>query len=435
MSRVGGQFERVRHFAGRFLAPGEVNAEWNNWNLYREIAWYGVLSGVTTTFTSVFALRLGASNFLMGLLTSLPALVNVVFQIPAARLVEREPDRRKVLLLSGLFMRLPALLIIMVPALSRQAQASAVVCITALGTIPAALGNVSFTAMLADVVAPHHRARVVSVRNAMLSAATMSVVLVAGEVLDVVHFPLGYQAIFALAFLTSLVSLFYLGRVAIPENRAAPQTAPGGERFDLRRSIALVRAQPTYSRFLLGSFLYHWGLHLPIPLYAIYRVRVLHITEGWIGTLAMVESAVTIAAYFAWGRLAQRRGSRLVLLLGSGLVCLYPFLTALSRSVWPLMFAAIVAGIAAPALNLGLFNGLLEVAPVERRATYVAVFNSAMNVAAFVSPLLGTTAAEWIGIRQALFLGGTMRFVGFLAFAYTLTGLRIPPGFLRAERG
>jgi MFS family permease len=418
----------------RVVAPGEVSARWNHWNLYREIAWYGVLSGVTTTFTSIFALRLGASNFLMGLLTSLPALANVLFQMPAARLVEREPDRRRVLLLSGFLMRVPALLIALVPALSRSVQASAVVAITALGTIPAALGNVSFTAMLADVVAPHHRARVVSVRNALLSAATMSVVLVAGEVLDVAVFPLGYQAIFALAFLGSLVSLYYLGRVAIPDNRVEAQPAPKELRPGLRQSLRMVRAQSSFARFLLGSFLYHWGLHFPIPLYAIYRVRVLHISEGGIGTLAMVESAVTIAAYYFWGRVAHRRGSRSVLLMGLLLVCFYPFLTALSRSVSPLLFAAVVAGIAAPAFNLGLFNNMLEVAPAERRATYVALFNTAMNVAAFVSPLLGTAAAEAFGIRQALFMGGAARFLGFLGFAYVVAGLRIPKSAVRAVR-
>ena len=107
MSRVGILLRRGRDLALRWLRPGEVNPQWNDWNLYREIAWFGVLSGVSNTFISVFALRLGASNFLVGLRTSLPALINVIFQIPAARLVEREDDRRRVLLVSGFLMRLP----------------------------------------------------------------------------------------------------------------------------------------------------------------------------------------------------------------------------------------------------------------------------------------------------------------------------------------
>jgi hypothetical protein len=52
----------------------------------------------------------------------------------------------------------------------------------------------------------------------------------------------------------------------------------------------------------------------------------------------------------------------------------------------------------------------------------VALFNTLMNIAAFVSPLLGTTVAGLIGIREALWIGGAARIVGFLAFAYFLSG-------------
>jgi MFS family permease len=403
--------------------PGEVGAQWNDWNLYREIAWFGVLSGVSNTFISVFALRLGASNLLIGLRTSLPALINVIFQIPAARLVEREGDRRKVLLLSGFLMRLPVLLVALAPFLTQRFQAGAVVYIMALGTIPAALGNISFTAMFADVVAPHNRARVVSVRNALLGAATTITVLVAGKALDILPFPVSYQLVFTLAFVASLVSVYYLGRVVFPDDEKLDrEDAQRAKRLDLRRRVRTILTQRNFVRFTLGSFLFHWGLHFPIPLYAIYRVRTLGISEGWIGALSMLESGVTIIAYYVWGRLAQSRSSRFVLLLGVMLVCFYPIGMALSKGIWPLLLVSFVAGIAAPAFNLGLFNNLLEVAPAERRATYVALFNTLMNIAAFVSPLLGTTAAGLIGIREALWIGGAARIVGFLAFAYILSG-------------
>lgn len=422
MREVAHYLDRGRDLAVRWVAPGKVTAQMNNWNLYREVAWYGVLSSVTATFASVFALRLGASVLLIGLLTSLPALVNVLFQIPAARLVEREADRRKVLLWSGFGMRLPALLIALVPILFKQWQAQAVIYITALGTIPAALGNVSFTALLADVVAPQYRARVVSVRNVLLSVATTTTVMVVGKALDILPFPFGYQIVFGVAFAASLVSLFYLGRVCIPASPAVEQRKAGPERpANWRAHAQMILSQRGYLRFSLGSFIYHWGLYFPIPLYTIYRVRVLRISEGWIGTLSMVESLITIAAYYAWGKIAHRKGSRLVLLSGALLVCVYPFATALSRSVWPLLLAVSIAGVAGPAFNLGLFNSLLEVAPAERRATYVAVFNTLINLAAFASPLLGTTAAEWLGIRQALFLGGIARVVGFAALARLLS--------------
>jgi MFS family permease len=424
VSRVDLRLQTLRDVCVRWLAPGEVAEQWNAWNLYREIAWFGVLSAVNATFISVFALRLGATDLLVGLLTSLPALVNVVFQIPAARLVEREADRKKVVLLSGFLMRLPALLISLVPLLPSQFQSSSVVYVTALGTIPAAVGTVSFTAMLADVVAPKDRPQVVSVRNALLSVATTVTVLVAGKALDLLPFPSSYQLIFALAFVASLISLYYLGRISIPETEK-PHGRPseGAQGLDPQRSVRMILAHPDYVRFTVGAFVYHWGLHFPIPLYSIYRVRTLQLSESWIGALAMLESAVTIIAYYGLGRLAQRRGSRPVLLLGLVLVCFYPIGMALSSSPWPLLCMSLVAGVAGPAFNLGLFNNLLDVVPNERRASYIALFNTLMNVSAFVSPLLGTTAAGVFGIRTALWVGGAARIGGLFAFVYLFPGL------------
>jgi MFS family permease len=429
------QFRRFRDLAARWLSPGEVTERWNEWNLYREITWFGVLSGVNATFTSVFALRLGASNLLIGLLTSLPALVNVLFQIPAARLVEQEQDRRRILLLSGFLMRLPAFLVALVPLLPAGLRGGAVVHITALGAIPAAVGTLSFTAVLADVIAAQRRARVVSVRNALLSAATTLTVLVAGKTLEVLPFPFGYQLVFALAFAASLISLYYLGRLVVSRGDSQGQDrAQHAERIDLRRAVRLAASQRDYVRFTVGAFVYHWGLYLPIPLYAIYRVRTLHLSESWIGALSTLESATTITAYFLWGRLAQRRGSRLVALCGTLLVCFYPIGMALSSTAWPLLFVVFVGGIAGPALNLGLFNGLLEVAPAERRATYVGLYNTLMNIAAFISPLLGTAAAGALGVRTALWIGGAMRIGGFVAFAILLLGRGNGLGMTRVQR-
>ena len=79
ISSFRASLDRTQATLARWLAPGTPSQQNNALNLYREIAWYGVTASVTTTFTSVFALRLGASNLLIGLLASLPALMNVVF--------------------------------------------------------------------------------------------------------------------------------------------------------------------------------------------------------------------------------------------------------------------------------------------------------------------------------------------------------------------
>ena len=442
MSRIGLQLRRWRERVVRFVLPGEISEQSNNWNLYREIAWFGQLSAVTNTFVSVFALRLGASSFLIGLRTALPALINVFVQVPAARLVEGEADRRRVLLLWQWLMRVPVFFMVFAPLLPEPWRAGSVIGLAVAGAVPTAVATVSFTAVFADIVAPRDRAQVVSVRNALLAATTTATLLVAGQVLDLLPFPLGYQAVFTVSFVSSMVSLYYLARVVVPQSAAgapeAEQPRPTAARrkqpglpMDLLRSMQNLLTHRDLSRFTLAAFVFHWGLYFPIPLYAIYRVRTLGLSEGWIGALSMFESAVTIVAYFAWGRLAQRHSSRFILLAGVLLVSFFPIGTALSSTPVPLLLVSAVAGLAAPAFNLGLFNGLLEVAPAERRATFVAVFNVLMNVAAFVSPLLGTSAADWLGIREALLIGGALRIAGVVAVAYILYGPSAPQRMMR----
>ena len=416
---MGRPLRTGRDIAARWVRLGDVSAQWNYWNLYRDIAWYGVISAVSSTFTSVYALRLGGSDLLVGLLTSLPALINVLVQMPAARLIEQQRNTRSLLLWTGFLMRLPVFLLALVPVFLTRWQAVGVVWITALGTVPAAASNVAFTAMLADVVPAQHRAHVVSVRNVLFAVVTTLSVIAAGRAMDLLPFPLSYQFIFGLAFATSLVSLYYVGRVVIPD-RDAPAPGVNKPNRGWVQSLRTVRSESDYFRFTLAMFLFHWALYFAVPLYSIYRVRILHVSEGWIGALAMIESGVTIITWYVWGKVAEGRGSRYVLLLGILLLCCNPLGTALARNAWPLLMVAAVAGIAGPAFSLGMLNGLLELAPESHRPTYVGLFNMLINVPACISPLLGTAVAGWLGVRAALFVGAGLRVAAFLALSLML---------------
>ncbi len=56
-----------------------------------DMAWIGVLSGTTITFLSVFAARLGASSTQIGFISAAPAVINLIFAIPAASWTRGRP--------------------------------------------------------------------------------------------------------------------------------------------------------------------------------------------------------------------------------------------------------------------------------------------------------------------------------------------------------
>ncbi len=401
----------------------ETVEEQNRQNLYLDVTWFGVLSGITSTFVSVFAIRLGASNTLVGLLVSLPALINIFWLIPSARIIERQRRRLPIILLSGFLQRVGYLLIALMPFVLRTHQPEALVGLVALITFPTAVVSVAFTSLLADVVPAHKRAQVISTRNVLISIVSTATMLVSGKLLDLLPFPLNYQLLFGAGFAASLVSLYYVSRIRVADASVA-ESGPRRKTplaANLRRSLKQITRQRDFARFSASAFVFHWGIYLPSALYAIYRVKNLGASDTWIGLLSMVQNAITIFTYIYWGRVASRKGNQLVLLISSLGLVLFPVLTGLSTRIEPLLLPAVVAGVFGAGFNLSFFNTLLEVCPPERRPSFVAINTTLVNVAAFLAPLLGTFLADALGIRPALFIAGGVRLLGAGLF-YQLIG-------------
>lgn len=58
-------------------------------HLYLDIAWIGITSGTTSSFLAIYATRLGASSWQIGLLTAGPAIINLLISLPVGRWLRR----------------------------------------------------------------------------------------------------------------------------------------------------------------------------------------------------------------------------------------------------------------------------------------------------------------------------------------------------------
>jgi MFS family permease len=394
--------------------PRPTVEEQNLWNFYVDSAWFGVLNGIATTFVSVFAIRLGASNRGIGWLTALPALINIFWLIPSARLIERQRRRLPIILWTGFLQRLGYLLIALMPLFIHIYRVEAVILLNALITLPTAIISVAITSLMADLTSIEKRARMVSVRNVLISSVSMIVILVGGKFLDLIPFPLNYQLFFGLGTGISMLSLYYLKRIQVPDTVIVRRQARPKELLTLRlrRLARTVTSQRDFMRFAGGIFVFHWGLYLPTALYSIYRVRDLQANDTWVGFLATVFSATTILSYLWWDKVTEKRGNRLVLIASSLGLALYPTLTGLSPRLEPLIAVSVIGGVFSASYTLSSFNLMLEVCPPKSRASYVAIYTSLVNVTAFLGPLLGTLLADLSSVRVALLIAGGVRLIG-----------------------
>lgn len=388
----------------------------NAWNLYGDVAWFGLLFGVAQAFLPILAIRLGGTDTHVGLLSALPALAAIFFSIPGSRLVEREKKPLSVLLITVTFNRVGYLALAIVPFLPEANRADALIAFVALLTIPSAMAGVAFTTMFSHAVRAEDRPRVVSTRNILIGITSTAAALLGGRFLDAVAFPVNYQILFVFAFAVSQMSTYYLWRIRLPERTESNPTLEAQTQRGMMDFLAMFRSSPAYARFTLSAIVVHLGLYFAIPLYSIYWVRELHASEGWIGLITMIGSATTILFYPLWARLASRRGNRYVLGISVFALALYPLFTAWSPSVEWILLVQFWGGVFTGGFTLSLFNGLLQVCPDQNRASYIAIFNTLINVAAFISPLVSTSLTSLVGVHTLLFVGAATRLIAAISF-------------------
>ena len=421
-ARGTGALRRLWQRMPWYISPGTAEGR-NLRSLYLDTIWFGVLSGLANTYVAVFALRLGGTTGQIGWLTALPALVNVVWLIPAARLIERQRRPMPIIVATGVLQRLGYLAMVAVPLLS-TGQVSALIVLGTLVAVPAAVINTAITALIPELVSPERRGSAVSVRWLLMAAAEMAAALIGGQLLGLMPVPLNYQVVIGAGTLLSLLSVRYLRRIRVPDTVLARPPVPKGkaERPSLRRTLAGVLAQRGFVRFTVASFVFFWGIYLPAPLWSILRVRELGASDGWIGLIATVNSVSTIVGYLYWGKVGIRRGDRWLLIIGALGVTLFVFLTALVPSIEWMIPTSILGGVAWAGCNLALFNLMLSVCPSDRRPTYIALHTSLINVTAFAGPLLGAALAGWIGLRPIFVISAVLRLAGLFFFVWLLRG-------------
>jgi hypothetical protein len=204
------------------LRQARDRTERNILYLYLDMFWAGIFMAVMA-FNGAYALRLGASNTLLGWLSSIPSLVSMLVLLPSAAFLEGREDRAPWLHWSlaigrGLFLGAAV-----VPWLFPQYAAHAVVAVLILRTLPMQFYSAGFSPMLADVIPVRDRARVMANRSIIMSATVAVCTFLFGLWMDAATripwaaFPINYQIVYFIGTAAGLLSTYAITRIEIPK--------------------------------------------------------------------------------------------------------------------------------------------------------------------------------------------------------------------------
>lgn len=374
------------------------------------------LGNTASPFLPVFLTRLGADAIHIGLLSSMPGLAGLITAIPLGRFLQNQKKvvpwfsaARLAVILSYALTSIATLLF------HDHSTIYAILTIWALATIPQTVVAISFSVVMNAVAGPKGRYELMSRRWSVMGITTASCAFLVGILLDNIAFPLNYQLAFFILSLGAFVSYYFSSKIDIPE-----QEVQSHYRVSLKSQIdeykELLKGQTAFLSFVLRRFVFSFGIYFVIPLFPLYLVREVEASDAWIAIITTVQTAVLILGYSIWTRQTRKHGSRIVLLLSTFGVSIYPILVALTHQEWLIAILAGILGIFSAGLNLVFFDELMQTIPPKYSATFISISQSLEYLVALSAPLVGSLIANQIGLSFALIIGGTIRFVGFILF-------------------
>jgi len=389
----------------------------NFWHLYFDIAWFGVLSGTSVNFLNVYATRLGASGLQIGLLTAMAAVVNLFLAIPAGRWIEKHHTGRavfwsSVLFRAGYFLWIPLRWIF-----DEQGQIWALIILAFLMAIPLTPLGVGFNALFAESVPDRFRAQVAGTRNVTFAIAYMLTSFGAGFILKSLSLETGYQVIFAIGAFGAAMSSYHLYHIRPMQEDIFPlQSAPQPDASPtinpprgLKAALRLDIWGTPFRNILLALFFFHLTHYLPTPLYPLFNVRVLNLNDNNIGTGTALYYLTVLIGSMQFRRIAQRYGNKKVTAWGAAGMAIYPFLLALSHTVWQFYAISFIGGFLFAMINGAYINYMLENIPPDDRPSHLAWYTIVLNIAILAGSLIAPGIAEMVGLVNALIVIAVLR--------------------------
>lgn len=369
-----------------------------------------VYSSATTALTSgviltAFALHLGASNFVVGLLASAPFLGQLL-QGPAILLVEKLRERRLIAVVSSAIGRSMLLLMAAAVLLPRGPGLALVVLAQCVLCALSAFGSCAWNSWLRDLVPDRQLGDVVARRTVYATLVSLIAGLLAAFTLDR---PGGtaeqrdyvFFALYVVGFAGGAISAWLVGR--IPE----PRMGPGEERIRLIPLLRQPLADENFRRLLVFLVSWQFAANLATPFFTVYFLRQLGLEMTVVMMLSVVTQVANLLAVRNWGYLSDRFANKSVLAVAAPtyILCIVAMVGASQFEDRELLVAYLVGlhllmGFAVAGVTLATANITLRLSPKGSATAYVAAGALASSLAAGLAPLLGGAFADFFARRR-----------------------------------
>jgi MFS family permease len=378
--------------------------------LVTEAAWSSATGALTSgVILTAFALHLGASNFMIGLLAASPFL-SQLFQAPGVVLVERMRARKRIAVLSSVVGRsMLGLLAALAfargsPALIGVFAAQVVLCVMG------AFGGCAWNAWLRDLVPEDQLGSVFSRRTVYSTVISLVAGMAAAFVLDLTPDSSSVRDVaFALLYLAGCVSGLISARIVagLPEPRMPEARA---ERPDLVKTFTEPLRDENFRNLVVFLSSWQFAVNFATPFFTVFLVRQLDYGMSFVVALSVISQLANIAMLRIWGTLADRFTNKSALLVAApayiGLVVAMIGASQIGDRTWAAVYLVvlhILMGAAVAGVTLASTNVAMKLSPKGSATAYIATNAMLTSLFAGIAPIIGGTLADFFAARRLVF--------------------------------
>ncbi len=321
--------------------------------------------------------RLGGNEIAIGAIPIIVYLALLLPQIIGANRYSHLPYRKTIVIRGGFVQRVHIFLLALCvgifggtyPALAL----AGVLILYSLSQMWSGLITPMWGEFVAKTVSPSHRGKLLGFRTSLGSALGFLNGFIMVALLGNVQFPLSYACIFLLAGILQMGSLVAQNKVIedVPSRSTKPISFVRLY-VTVRR---ILRTNKSFKKFLLSSSLITISF-MSVAFFTVSALKKFSLDESYVGLFTIISIASQVLSSATLGLLADKKGSKVGLMICAASLISASFLALIAQSVVYYYFVFFFVGIELGAESFLRYNIAVEYAPSDERALYVGLMNA-----------------------------------------------------------
>jgi len=377
----------------------------------KEGSWYAVMDGFGLRNVSPFAVAIGASNFQIGLLSSIPSLLGNLTQFFSYNLMERFP--RKKLVAFGVLMQAVMWLFLIIPAIlyfklgnhGTLPPTLLVALYTLLIVVGAYTGPV-WSSWMKDLVSADKSGKYFGKRNKIIGFFALLFAIVGAFVLDYfkkTEIFWGFVILFAFSFLARAIGAWYFTKKYEPEFKSEKEYY-----FSFIQFLKKMWFN-NFGKFAIFMALITFAVNICSPFFSVYILRELgfqNIPLGYIYYFmisGLFSSISSILSMSFWGRVIDKYGAIKIMKFSGWFICIVPLFWVFSVFFKPSLLVLILflscveifSGFVWAGFNLATGTFVYTATTRQRMPLCVAYMGILGGIGVFVGATLGGILASF----------------------------------------